>query len=188
MTQANAQIAKRTRLYRKIHKWISIPLLIFFFLIGFTGLLLGWKKQVALLPKTQKGVSTESKHWLTVDSLQKIAITYAENTLQKNAEINRIDIRPKKGIAKFVFVKHYTELQLDCKTGKILSVSTRNSDFIEQLHDGSILDSIIPTGGDAFKLIYTSLLSMGLIGLSLSGFWLWYNPIRIRKQKRTSTK
>lgn len=185
---SNSKIAKRTRLYRKIHLWIAIPLLLFFFIMGFTGLLLGWKKQAQLLPKTQKGTNIQPENWLSVDSLQKIAKHYTHDSLQKDTNIDRIDIRPQKGIAKFVFQKHYTELQLDCSTGAILSVNTRNSDFIEQLHDGSILDEILPTGTDGFKLLYTSLLALGLIGLSTSGFWLWYNPIRIRKKKRLNLK
>ncbi len=184
MSQSNPHIAQRTRIYRKLHKWISISLLVFFALMSITGLLLGWKKQAVLLPKTQKGISNNSIAWIGVDSLQKIAVSYAQNTLQLDTEIDRIDIRPKKGIAKFVFAKHFTELQLDCTTGKVLSVAVRKSDFIEKLHDGSILDFWVSTDSEAFKLIYTSLVGLGLAGLTLSGFWLWYNPIRMRKRKR----
>ncbi len=186
MSQSNPHIAKRTRIYRKLHKWISIPLLVFFALISITGLLLGWKKQAALLPKTQKGISANSAAWIGVDSLQKIAVSYTENTLRLDTEIDRIDIRPQKGIAKFVFAQHFTELQLDCTTGKVLSVAVRNSDLIEKIHDGSVLDLWINPDSETFKLIYTSLVGLGLAGLTLSGFWLWYNPIRMRKKKHST--
>lgn len=181
-------ISNSTRLYRKIHKWVSIPLLIFMMIIGVTGLLLGWKKQTNLLPKTEKGESKNSADWIKIDSIQTIAKTYAKMVLKTSDEIDRIDIRPQKGIAKIVFVEHFTELQIDCKTGEILAINTRKSDFIEKIHDGSIIDFFIKTSSDQIKIIYTTIVSLGLILLSFSGFWLWYNPIRIRKQKLSNNE
>ena len=176
-------LSRQTRFYRKIHKWIAVPMFLVMFVIGVTGLLLGWKKQTSLLPKTQKGTTEKSAEWIKIDSLVTIAQAYSKNSLKKEVEIDRIDIRPQKGIAKIVFAHHFTELQLDCKTGKILSVSTRKSDFIEKIHDGSIVDYFVKTSSDQFKLFYTTAASLSLILLSFSGFWLWYNPIRIKKRK-----
>lgn len=179
----NTQIAKQTRLYRKLHKWIAIPLLLFLFIIGITGLLLGLKKQTGLLPPTMKGTSNNAEKWLSLDSIQSVAVRYASQTLQKSAAIDRIDIRPAKGTAKIVFARHFTELQLDCTTGAILSVETRRSDIIEKIHDGSILDFLVGTDNDPIKVIYTFCASAGLILLSVSGFWLWYNPKKMKRQK-----
>ncbi len=178
-----AQIAKRTRLYRKLHKWIALPLLLFFLTIGITGLLLGLKKQTGLLPPTRKGTNANAGIWLSIDSIQSVAVRYASQTLQKPAEIDRIDIRPAKGIAKIVFAKHFTELQIDCTTGVILSVETRRSDIIEKIHDGSILDFLVGTDNDPIKVVYTFSVSTGLILLSVTGFWLWYNPKRMKQRK-----
>ncbi|MCP9756054.1 PepSY domain-containing protein [Lacihabitans sp. CCS-44] len=183
---SNQDISKQTRFYRKIHKWLAVPMFLVMFLIGVTGLLLGWKKQTALLPKTQKGTTEVSTEWLKIDSLVTVAKAYSRNMLKKADEIDRIDIRPQKGIAKIVFAQHFTELQLDCKTAEILSISTRKSDFIEKIHDGSIVDYFIKTSSDQFKLFYTSAASLSLILLSFSGFWLWYNPIRIKRRKQIS--
>ena len=179
----NTRIARQTRLYRKLHKWIAIPLLLFLLTTGITGLLLGLKKQTGLLPPTLKGTSTNAEKWLGIDSIQAVAVRYASQTLQKPAAIDRIDIRPAKGTAKIVFAKHFTELQVDCTTGAILSVETRRSDIIEKIHDGSILDFLAGTGNDPIKVIYTSCISTGLILLSVSGFWLWYNPRKMKRQK-----
>jgi len=181
VTKPSSQIAKTTRLYRKLHRWIAIPLLCFFFLVGATGFLLGLKKQTGLLPPTQKGASTDSKQWIQVDSLMVIASIYAQNELKKSGNIDRIDIRPGKGIAKIVYADHFTELQLDCTTGSVLSVKQRTSDIIEKIHDASILDFLIKTENEQFKLVYTFTLSIGLMLLSLSGFFLWFNPIRIKR-------
>jgi hypothetical protein len=183
-TKNNAQrLAQTTRLYRRLHTWVAVPLFLFMFLMGSTGLLLGWKKATGLLPKTAKGTSGTSQQWVSLDSLQQVAQRYARQELKLSDEIDRIDVRPQKGIAKIVFVQHFTELQLDCTTAAVLSVTTRRSDFIEKIHDGSILDFLLGSDGETAKLTYTTLLALGLLLLSFSGFWLWLNPLRIRRQK-----
>jgi uncharacterized iron-regulated membrane protein len=70
------EIAKSTRIYRKIHKWIGSFLFVFFFIISVTGLLLGWKKHSGgiILPKTESGISNDLKTWLSYDSLNTLAI------------------------------------------------------------------------------------------------------------------
>ncbi len=179
----NTHIARQTRLYRKLHKWIAIPLLLFLLIVGITGLLLGLKKQTGLLPPTLKGTGTNAEKWLSIDSIQSVAVRYASQTLQKSTAIDRIDIRPAKGTAKIVFAKHFTELQIDCTTGAVLSVETRRSDIIEKIHDGSVVDFLVGTDNDPIKVVYTFCTSTGLILLSLSGFWLWYNPKRMKQRK-----
>ncbi len=183
MLTEHSHIARSTRFYRKLHKWIAIPLLCFFLLIGITGLLLGWKKSTELLPPTQKGSSLHSQEWLSIARISQIAQNYSQQELKQSPEIDRIDIRPGKAVAKIVFTHHFTELQIDCTTGQILAVNTRYSDIIEKIHDGSIIDVLIQTNNEEVKLTYTTILSIGLILLSISGFWLWYNPKRIKKRK-----
>ena len=183
MSIETEKIAKNTRIYRKIHKWISVPLFVFMFLIGVTGLLLGWKKTAGILPSTKKGSNIEASKWISLDIIQATAQKFAKDSLKLSTEIDRIDVRPQKGVAKIVFIEHFTDLQIDCTTGKILSISQRNSDIIEKIHDGSILDFFVKTKNDEIKLFYTTIVSLGLILLSFSGFWLWYNPKRIKKQK-----
>jgi uncharacterized iron-regulated membrane protein len=180
-------IAKSTRSYRSIHKIIGTYLFVFFFIISVTGLLLGWKKHSGglILPKTQKGSTTDMKTWLSYDSLTTLATQALRDSLSPNlsAEIDRIDARPDKGIVKFVFKKHYTEIQLDCATGNVLAVNQRTSDIIEQIHDGSILDFAFDTNDGQIKLAYTTITGLSLLLLTITGFFLWVNPIRIRKQK-----
>lgn len=76
-------LSKQTRFYRKIHKWLAIPMFLVMFVIGATGLLLGWKKQAALLPKTQKGATENSADWLKIDSLVSVAKAYSRDSLKK---------------------------------------------------------------------------------------------------------
>jgi hypothetical protein len=153
------------------------------FLMGLTGFLLGWKKNTGLLPPSQAGISSDARQWISLDSMQIIAENFAHDSLKKSPAIDRIDVRPGKGIAKIVFAEHYTEIQIDCSTGKILSLQKRYSDIIENIHDGSIVDFLLKTSADPAKLFYTTVVSIGLMLLSVSGFWLWWNPKRIRKRK-----
>ena len=187
MREKVKKTAERTRFYRKLHRTVAVPIFLVMFIIGTTGLLLGWKKNVNLLPPTTVGANLDSKTWISIDSIRNIAVSYANTTLQKSDDISRIDVRPEKGIAKVVFATHFSELQIDCATGEILSVRQRNSDLIERIHDGSILDFMVGTNNQPFKLIWTTTAASGLILLSVSGFWLWYNPRRIRRMKSDET-
>lgn len=172
-----------TRDYRKLHKWVAVPLFVFMFIIGGTGVLLGWKKVVDLTPPTQKGISKDAADWISLEEIQLIARTYAKDSLATQSPIKRIDVRPGKGVAKILFESDYTELQIDLKEGKVLSVKKRWNDLIEHIHDGTIIDRLLSNDGDPIKVTYTTLTSLGLMLLSFSGFWLWWNPRRIRKLK-----
>jgi hypothetical protein len=181
------QQAKWIRGFRWLHRKIAIFLFVFFFIISVTGVLLGIKKQTGLLAPTQKGMSSDLSTWLPVDSLQKIAFQILRDSISADlsTELDRIDIRPHKGIVKFVFKNHYNGLQLDCTTGKLLLIEKRKSDFIENIHDGSILDKLFGTDKDQAKVSYTLIMGCSLFMLVISGFWLWYGPKRLRKSRKS---
>ncbi len=166
-----------------MHKVAGICLFVFVIAIGITGLLLGWKKNSNgyLLAETSKGTSRDSNSWITLDSIQKIAVNYyAKFSGNENAEVDRMDVRPDKGIIKVSFVGGYDGIQLDLSTGKILLQEKRRADFIEHLHDGSWFDSRFGWDSGVFKLIYTTVMGLSLVLFSVSGFWLWYGPKRMR--------
>ena len=172
---------KALRLYRTLHKWIGVPLIIFFFVVGVTSILLAWKKKVELLPPTQK-TQVENGTWILPSEMVKIG----EEEMKKIGEdpqVDRLDIRPDKGIAKVTFKTHFTEVQVDGYSGEVLSVSTRHSDWIEKVHDGSIID-FYWTGEEGAKLTYSTLTALGLLFLAFSGFYLWYYPKLIRRLKK----
>lgn len=181
------QISASTRWHRKFHRLVASALMVFFFFVSITGLMLGWKKNSngLLLAESKQGSSTVISHWLSIDSLNTIAINVLRDSVDAalSAETDRIDIRPSKGMVKFTFKEHFNAIQLDASTGKVLMLEKRRADWIEKLHDGSILDHYAGLSGQPFKLLYTSMMGVGLFFLSLTGFWLWYNPKRIRKQK-----
>ena len=147
-----------------------------------TGILLSWKKEFDVIqPATQKGASKELQDWKPMHELADIASThfYQIYPTQNDNPIARLDVRPSKGIVKVFFENEYWEVQVDGSSGAILSVAQRNSDWIESIHDGSIIS-------DLFKLISMNFLGVGLIMLLSSGWWLWYGPGLIRKWKKGS--
>lgn len=174
-----------------MHRTTGALLFVFFFIVASTGLLLGWKKNSGgiILPKSYSGVSKDPQDWLPVGVLHEIANTIVREQISADMslELDRIDIRPDKGMVKFVFTEGYWGVQLDCTTGSLLHIERRRSDFIENIHDGIILDRLLGTSGEPFKLVYTSIMGTALLIFTISGFWLWYGPKRFRNHNRQTT-
>ena len=182
MSNKNIQSkVKSLRLLRFLHHWLGIPLVIFFLIIGITSILLAWKKKAELLPATLETKVENAQDWISPAEMVSIA-QLKMDSLEMSTEVDRIDIRPDKGVAKVTFKTHFREVQLDGFSGEVLSIGTRHSDWIEKVHDGSIVDFYF--GGDeATKLVYSTLTALGLIFMSVSGFYLWYFPKVIRRLK-----
>lgn len=171
---------------RRVHRITGATLFSLFFVVSVTALLLGWKKNTNgnLLPKTQQGTLVHPSQFISIDSVKNIAINSFEIKFENQvAEIDRIDIRPEKAVAKVLFTKAYYEVQIDLATGNVLQTAKRNSDMIENIHDGSILDVLFKTNNGVFKLIYTTVMSLALLLFTVSGFWLWYGPKVMRKMR-----
>jgi uncharacterized iron-regulated membrane protein len=185
MTTTRQKQAKILRLARSTHRSTGVFLFVFFFVVAITGLLLGWKKHSGgmILSKTYQGSSAELKDWLSVDSLHTLACKYLHDSVSRDLplDLDRIDIRKDKGTVKFVFSNHFWGLQLDGATGKLLHIEQRRSDFIEKIHDGSILDQYLGTSDGQIKLFYTSVMGLALLVFTITGFWLWYGPKRMRR-------
>jgi len=172
------------KLFRKIHRTTGALLFLFFFIVALSGLFLGWKKHSGgmILAKSYQGTSTDMKDWLPMDVLTLKAIESARASISVDISpaIDRMDVRPDKGMVKFIFVEGYWGLQLDATTGNLLHVERRRSDFIENVHDGSILDYLTGTTDEQIKLVYTSIMGLALLSFTITGFWLWLGPKRLR--------
>lgn len=181
----NRQQVKLLRIFRKIHRTTGAFLFIFFFFISVTGMLLGWKKnsQGEILPKSCQGSSTDLKDWLSLDELHRNACAILHDSISPDLslELQRIDVRKENGMVKFIFADHYYGVQLDGVTGELLQIEIRRSDFIENIHNGVILDYYLGTDGEQIKLVYTSIMGLSLLTFTVTGFWLWYGPKRMKK-------
>lgn len=179
--------AHTIRLFRKIHRQMAVFLFIAFFIMAGTGLLLGWKKNSGglILAKTEKGTTTDLSDWLPLSELQSNAVIFLHDSVNSkfSTEIDRIDVRPDKGIVKIIFTDHYTGLQIDGATGRVLKVEQRRSDLIEHIHDGTIVDRWLNIENGWIKLIYTTIMGFALILFTITGFWIWWGPKQLHKMK-----
>lgn len=177
--------AKILRIFRKVHRTMGALLFSFFFIISISGILLGWKKNSGgyILAETQKGVSSNLADWQPLDLLHQKAVEIFRDSISPldNIEVDRMEVRKNKGIVKFTFEDNFWGIQLDGTTGKLLRIEKRRGDYIEKIHDGSLLDYYIETQNGQFKLIYTTIMGVALFIFTTTGFWLWYGPKRMRK-------
>lgn len=162
---------------RKIHRFSTLVLFLFLLIIGISGIILGWKKNSGeiIMPHTYEGSSTNLSEWLSLDSIYTVASRAIADSVSPGlpVDLDRIDIRKEKGVAKVVFLRHHWEVQVDGATGTILHTGKRRSDLFEDIHDGSIIDNIAGTPNGEFKLIYTSLMGIALITFTITGLWLY---------------
>lgn len=159
---------------------LGVFLAFFIVISALTGVLLAWKKDVNIIqPPTQKGVSKSLETWKPIHELAALATKafHKKYPEQIKNKVDRIDVRPSKGSAKVLFKKGYWEVQIDGTTGEIKSIAQRHSDWIEQLHDGSLI-------ADWFKMLSMNVLGLGLIIMTATGFWLWYGPKKYRHLKK----
>ncbi len=172
-------ITDRLRNFRVYHKYMGLVLGVFILISSITGIALGWKKDVDLLqPPTQDGTTSDLQLWVPLSTMATTAYAALDSAVSiKNNPIDRIEARPEKGMVKVLFLEGSWEVQLDGSTGKVLSVAQRHSDWIEKIHDGSIIS-------DGFKLVTMNVLGLGLLVLSVTGFFLWFYPKKIRKLKQ----
>ena len=191
MTQRSSRQRQASilRIFRKIHRWTGAFLFVVFFAIALTGLGLGWKKHTGdlILPETRVGSSTDLSAWKPMDELYHAAVVHYRDSLfpGQNFKVERIDVRPEKGLVKVVFDPGFIGIQVDGATGAILHVGRRNSDLLEKLHDGSMVDRWLGLNSGAFKLVYTSISGLALLLFTITGFWLWYGPKYMRRTTRS---
>ncbi|MGK7313620.1 MAG: PepSY domain-containing protein [Candidatus Longimicrobiales bacterium M2_2A_002] len=170
------------RAFRRMHSALAIPLLVLVVVSAITGMALAWKKNVDVLqPPTRSGQAADLGDWRPLPRLAATAraALAAEIGDGDPAALtpDRLDVRPGDGIVKVLFPGAW-EVQLDGATAEVLSVARRHADWIETLHDGSLIS-------DGFKLVAMNALGLGLLALSVTGFWVWYGPRRIRGDRRT---
>lgn len=162
---------------RKFHRWGAIITAIPLLIVIVSGLLLQLKKEIAWVqPKTTQGSSGELL--LDWQQILEVAKSVEPANVTNWNDIDRLDVRPEKGIVK-VRCQNGWELQLDSSSGDLLSSAFRRSDLIESLHDGSFFS-------DAAKLWLFLPNGIILLGLWLTGAWLWYMPLAAKSKKKSS--
>jgi uncharacterized iron-regulated membrane protein len=175
---------------RKWHRRIASLLFAFFFIVALTGLMLGWKFLFTKAVFENKTIhpSAKFKNWLPLDSLEKRASLSLNMILAKHhyQRSERAELRLAKGYISFLFPGNYN-VQLDGATGETIRIEQKNGAWIQDIHDGAIIDSWIGNKSGVVKTVYSSIIGFSLLILTLSGFYLWYKPKKI-KQKKNAAK
>ncbi|MEW9799297.1 PepSY domain-containing protein [Alteromonas sp. CYL-A6] len=120
---------------RHIHLWLALAILVPSVIVIGSGILLQVKKQSDWIqPPTQKGQSTAPG--ISFERILEVAASVEPLNVSGWQDIDRLDVRPDKGLIKVQAVNHW-EAQIDAQTGALLQVAYRRSDIIESIHDGS---------------------------------------------------
>ncbi|MDF1814927.1 MAG: PepSY-associated TM helix domain-containing protein [Verrucomicrobiales bacterium] len=164
------------KFHRKVHYWgallCSLPVLI----VIITGILLMLKKDFDWIqPETQKGPSKNPT--ISFQQILDVAKSVPESNIKEWGDIDRLDVRPSKGVIKIRSGVNMVEVQIDQETGEILQTAVRRSDFIETIHDGSIFTDY----GKKYVFLPSSVI---LLILWLTGIYLFLFPINTKRRKR----
>lgn len=160
---------------RRLHRIGAIVSLLPAFVIIASGIVLQLKKEVAWIqPPTERGSTQELQ--ISFDRVLEVARGVPEAEIESWADVDRLDVRPGKGMLK-VRAKNHWEVQVDATTGDVLQVAYRRSDLIESIHDGSFFHG-------AAKLWVWLPTGILLFVLWLSGLYLWLLPHRVRRRRK----
>ena len=165
---------KISKLSRVLHRWGSIIALVPITIIIFSGIVLQLKKESAYIqPPTQRGAGTEPT--IGFERILEVARTVPEAEIESWEDVDRLDVRPGKGVVK-VQCKNRYEVQIDTETSEILQVAFRRSDLIESIHDGSYFN-------DHFKLWVFLPAGIVLAALVITGVHLFLLPYLARRKR-----
>jgi hypothetical protein len=164
-------------LNRKLHYWgsaiIAIPLLV---VIG-SGIVLQLKKNWSWV----QPVEFRGREKAPVIELSDILTAiknhpHPEVKVSTWADVKRLDVRPDRGVAKATLQNDW-EVQVDTTDGRVMQVAYRRSDWLEALHDGSLVN-------DTYKMWIVFPSSLVLLFLWGSGIWMWVWPFINRRRVR----
>jgi hypothetical protein len=165
---------KLSKLSRVSHRWGSIIALIPMTIIIVSGIALQLKKESAYIqPPTRRGVGTEPA--IGFERILEVGKTVPEAGIESWDDIDRLDVRPGKGVVKMRCKNSY-EVQIDAATGEILQVAVRRSDLIESIHDGTYFH-------DHFKLWVFLPAGIVLALLVITGLHLFLLPYLARRKR-----
>ena len=173
--QTNRALMKPAKFNRVFHRWASVVIAVPLLVVILTGVLLLLKKDIGWIqPPTQRGSSKELT--LGFDQVLEIARSVPEAEIKGWGDVDRLDVRPPKGMVK-VRARNRYEIQIDSANGEVLQVAYRRSDLIESIHDGSFFHKTV-------KLWVFLPSALALLVLLVSGIILFVQPYQARKRNR----
>lgn len=177
------------RLLWEVHKWIGITAGVVLLLSAGTGLLLLVKKKYDWIqPASHQGTPGTPEDRAGFAKLYDSIFNHVCDehpagfpAFQNHADIERFDVRPDKNIIKVRSHVDWMEVQLDFTTGEIANhhYERRNSDWIEQLHDGQLIAGWWYEWG--MPVIAITFVLMVITGYLI---WLWPKYVKRRARRR----
>lgn len=165
---------------RKLHRWATVLIVLPFFIVLVSGLLLQVKKEVAWIqPSTQTG--TGGAPQLSFEEILQIARGMPEAEIEAWTDVDRLDVRPDDGVVK-VRANNSWEVQIDTQTGEVLQVAQRRSNLIESIHDGSWFHNRAKLW--IFLPAAVIVLGLWISGVYLFGLPYWTRWKRCRRRER----
>ena len=171
--------------FRNLHKKFASVLFVFFFLIGLTGSLLSFKSAFTKVIFENKEISGESKLTaiLPLDSLETIATsTLNEKANTKFKKSEKVEIKIAKGTVLFYYKDAYS-IQVNGASGAPILIEKKFGGIIQDIHDGAILDSLFINKLSLSKKIYSIIMGLSLLLLTITGTYMWYKPKMIKKNR-----
>ena len=140
------------RFFRQVHYWLSLAIFVPAGIMFVAGGFLMLKKEVEWIqPGTERGVVEAQLPEASFEQMLAAARQHPEAGISEWSDIDRIDLRVDRGIAKLRGNSGW-EVQVDTKTAEVMKVAYRRSDLIESIHDGSFFSDAVklyiflPTG------------------------------------------
>jgi uncharacterized iron-regulated membrane protein len=157
---------------RGLHRWIGVINSLFIVMIACTGFLLAIKKRaVWLQPPTNKGEQIERmSDVVSLDAVANAAFSAGLPELQTKNDIDRFELHVDKNIFKVTSKKGFREVQVEARTGRVLSTGHRNDSLTEQIHDMSFIspwlhDWVLPA------------VAVLLFLLGVTGIYMFFVPV-----------
>ncbi len=161
---------------RKGHRWGALLVALPFLIVLITGLILQLKKEWHFVqPPTQRGSSAELI--ISFDEILRKSREVPEASIKGWEDIDRLDVRPDRGLVK-VQAKSQYEIQLDSKSGEVLQVAYRRSDWLEAMHDGSWFH-------EKAKLYIFLPSAVVVLFLWMSGIYLFFLPVAVKLGRKS---
>lgn len=164
------------RTLRLVHYWLTAFTLVTVAVVAITGVLLTLKKDFAVLQAPTAEASAPGLPPMPLDRLLAAIAAETGSSALGWRDIDRIDVRPRDGLAK-VILNDRTEYQVDLHTLEVLQTGYRTSDFIESLHDFSVL-------GDWGKYLLSLPTGIALFVLWGTGAYMFIKPMLVKRRKR----
>ncbi len=162
--------------YRKMHRLCALICVVPMLVITTSGVLLLLKKQLHWVqPSTMRGSGTVPS--ITMHEILQLARDVHDADVQSWEDIERVDIRPAKGLVKVRCVNSW-EIQLDSRTGLVLQGAKRRSDVLEAIHDGSFFHPLAKLG-----LFLPN--ALAFLVLLATGVYLFILPMIVRGRRKS---